>query len=471
MRRKKLPFFENVEITSLGAEGKAIARHNDMVIFVKMVAPGDIVDLQIIKKKKNYMEGRVTAIHKYSDLRTEPFCKHFGTCGGCKLQHIPYNLQLESKQKQVEDALVRIGRLEIPSLRPILGSEKQQFYRNKLEFSFSNQRWITEEEARTGAEIEESRALGFHVPGFFDKIVDIEKCWLQGDPSNKIRNTIKDFCLKNEFSFFNTREHSGFMRNLIVRTSTTGELMVIVVFNKESKKDRELLLAHLISEVLEISSLFYVVNSKLNDTLYDQEMVLYSGKDHIIEKLEDLSFKIGPKSFFQTNSGQALRLYQVTREFADLKGDEIVYDLYTGTGSIANFIARKAKKVVGIESVPDAIEDAKINSEINNIQNTVFFAGDMKDIFSDEFIEENGKPNVIITDPPRAGMHNNVVEQILKLEPERIVYVSCNPATQARDLQILDPKYKVTEVQPVDMFPHTHHVENIVKLERRESKN
>ncbi|MCF8378081.1 MAG: 23S rRNA (uracil(1939)-C(5))-methyltransferase RlmD [Bacteroidales bacterium] len=467
MRRKKLPFFENIEITDLGAEGNAIARVNEMVIFVKMVAPGDVVDLQIVKKRKNYMEGRVMAIHKYSDIRTEPFCKHFGTCGGCKLQHIPYNLQIKYKQKQVEDALTRIGHLELPVVRPIMGSDHEQFYRNKLEFSFSNQRWITEEEARTGVELEEMRALGFHVPGYFDKIVDVEKCWLQDDPSNQIRNSIKAFCLKNNYDFFNTRDHSGFMRNLIVRTSTTGEVMVIVVFNKESKAKREALLTHLMEAVPGISSLFYVINSKLNDSLYDQEMVLFAGKGHIIEKLEDLSFKIDPKSFFQTNSTQALRLYQVAREFADLKGDEVVYDLYTGTGSIANFVARKAKKVVGIESVPEAIEDAKINSEINNINNTEFFAGDMKDIFTDEFVETNGRPDLIITDPPRAGMHSKVVEQILKLEPARIVYVSCNPATQARDLQLLDAKYKLVEVQPVDMFPHTHHVENVVKLEIR----
>ena len=467
MGRRKLPFFEKVEITDLGAEGKAIARVNDMVIFVKMVAPGDIVDLQVIKKRKKYMEARVTAIHKYSDIRTDAFCQHFGTCGGCKLQHIPYDLQIQYKQKQVEDALTRIGGLKIPSPRPIMGSEQDQYYRNKLEFSFSSLRWITEEEANSGVEIEEMRALGFHVPGYFDKIVDVEKCWLQNDPSNKIRNTIKDFCLKNDYSFFNARDHSGFMRNLIVRTSTTGDLMVIVVFNSDEQEERESLLKHLIHEVPDISSLFYVVNKKLNDSLYDQDMILYSGKDHIIENLEDLSFKIGPKSFFQTNSRQALRLYQVTREFAELKGDEIVYDLYTGTGSIANFVARNAKKVVGIESVPEAIEDARINSEINNITNTDFFAGDMKDIFSDEFIDENGKPDLIITDPPRAGMHTKVVEQIIKLEPEKIVYVSCNPATQARDLQLLDVKYKVKEIQPVDMFPHTHHVENIVSLELR----
>ncbi len=468
MRRKKLPFFEKVEITDIASEGKSIAKVNDMVIFVKMVAPGDIVDLQVIKKKKNYMEARVTAFHKYSDLRVEPFCEHFGTCGGCKWQHIPYELQLKSKQKQVEDNLRRIGGLEFPPLQPILGSEQSQFYRNKLEFSFSDHRWITAEEAESGEELAEMRALGFHVPGFFDKIVDVEKCWLQEDPSNKIRNTIKKFSLENDFTYYNIREHSGFMRNVIVRTSTTGDLMVIVVFNEEKKQARESLLDHLKKEVPEISSLFYVVNEKFNDTLYDQNMVVYSGKDHIIEKMEDLQFKIGPKSFFQTNSRQAQRLYEVAREFAELEGDEIVYDLYTGTGTIANFIAGKAKKIVGIESVPEAIEDAKINSELNRIENTEFFVGDMKDVFTDEFVEKNGRPNVIITDPPRAGMHSKVVEQILNLGAQRIVYVSCNPATQARDLQILDEKYKIKRVQPVDMFPHTHHVENIVQLELRD---
>jgi len=468
LRRKKLPFFEKVEITDIASEGKSIAKVNDMVIFVKMVAPGDIVDLQVIKKKKNYMEARVTAFHKYSDLRVEPFCEHFGTCGGCKWQHIPYELQLKSKQKQAEDNLRRIGGIEIPPLKPILGSEQSQFYRNKLEFSFSDHRWITAEEAESGEELGEMRALGFHVPGFFDKIVDVEKCWLQEDPSNKIRNTIKKFSLENDFSYYNIREHTGFMRNVVVRTSTTGDLMVIVVFNEENMQARESLLDYLKKEVPEISSLFYVVNEKFNDTLYDQNLVVYSGKDHIIEKMEDLQFKIGPKSFFQTNSRQAQRLYEVAREFSELEGDEIVYDLYTGTGTIANFIAGKAKKVVGIESVPEAIEDAKINSELNKIENTEFFVGDMKDVFTDEFVEKNGRPNVIITDPPRAGMHSKVVEQILKLGAQRIVYVSCNPATQARDLQILDEKYKINRVQPVDMFPHTHHVENIVQLELRD---
>ena len=468
MGRRKLPFFEKVEITDIASEGKSIAKINDMVVFVKMVAPGDIVDLQVIKKKKKYMEARVTAFHKYSDLRTEPFCEHFGTCGGCKWQHIPYDLQLKSKHKQVEDALTRIGGLEIPPLKPILGSEQSQFYRNKMEFGFSDHRWITSEQAESGEEIAEMRALGLHVPGYFDKIVDIEKCWLQQDPSNKIRNTVRKFSIKNDFSFYNPREHTGFMRTLIVRTSTTGDLMVIVAFNEDDKEAIELLLDHLLKEVPEISSLFYVINKKFNDTLYDQNLIVYSGEDHMIEKMEDLQFKIGPKSFFQTNSRQSLRLYQVAREFADLQGDEIVYDLYTGTGTIANFVAAKAKKVVGIESVPEAIEDAKINSEINQIANTDFFAGDMKDIFTEAFVEKNGRPDVIITDPPRAGMHSNVVEQILNLGAKKIVYVSCNPSTQARDLQILDEKYKILEVQPVDMFPHTHHVENIVKLELRD---
>ena len=467
MGRAKKPFFEKVVITDIGAEGKAIAKVDDKVIFVKMVAPGDIVDLQVTKKRKKYMEAKVMAFHKHSELRVEPFCSHFGTCGGCKWQHLPYDEQLKFKEKQVQDALQRIGKIAFPEIKAILRSENETFYRNKLEFSASSNRWMTEEEIQSGKVFEETRALGFHVPGLFDKIVDIEKCWLQEDPSNKIRNVIKEFSIKNDFEFFNPREQSGFLRNLIIRTSTSGEVMVIVVFKREDQEKRMALLDHLIAEVPGISSLFYVINEKLNDTLYDQELIVYKGKDHIIENMEDLKFKIGPKSFFQTNTRQSLQLYRITREFARLGGNELVYDLYTGTGTIANFVAKQAKKVIGIESVPEAIEDAKTNSEINNIRNTDFFAGDMKDLFSDEFVQEKGKPDVIITDPPRAGMHTRVVEQILKLEAKRIVYVSCNPATQARDLQLLDEKYKIRAVQPVDMFPHTHHVENVVLLEIR----
>lgn len=464
-KKKQLPFFEKVEITDLAAEGKAIARIDDMVCFVDKLVPGDIVDLQIIKKRKKYMEGRVTAFHKYSDIRQDPFCKHFGVCGGCKWQHLPYSQQLKFKQQQVYDTLKRIGKIELPEINEILGSANQTFYRNKLEYTFSNHRWLSKEEIGTGEEIKDTRALGFHIPGLFDKIVDIEKCWLQEDPSNQIRNTLRDFALKNNYSFFSQREHGGLLRNLIVRTSTTGEVMVIVVFYDNEKDKIEKTLNHLNDQIKGISSLMYAVNQKGNDTLYDQEILVFKGKDHIFESLEDLKFKIGPKSFFQTNSKQALELYKISREFAALTGDEIVYDLYTGTGTIANFVARKAKKVIGIESVPEAIEDAFINSEINGITNTDFFAGDMKDLLNAEFIKKHGKPDVIITDPPRAGMHKNVIDSILRASPRRIVYVSCNPSTQARDLELLSEKYKVTSVQPVDMFPHTHHVENVVKLE------
>jgi 23S rRNA (uracil1939-C5)-methyltransferase len=464
-KKNQLPFFEKVEITDLAAEGKAIVRINDMVCFVNMLVPGDIVDLQIIKKRKKYMEGRVTAFHKYSDIRQEPFCKHFGTCGGCKWQHLPYPLQLKFKQQQVFDTLSRIGKIELPEIREILGSENDTFYRNKLEYTFSNHRWLSKEEIGTGEEIKDTRALGFHIPGLFDKIVDVEKCWLQEDPSNEIRNILRDFVLKNNYSFFSQREHGGLLRNLIIRTSISGEVMVIVVFYDNEPDLIEKILNHLYDKVKGISSLMYAINQKGNDTLYDQEIIVFKGEDHIFENLEDLKFKIGPKSFFQTNSKQALELYKVSREFADLTGDEIVYDLYTGTGTIANFVARKAKKVIGIESVPEAIEDAFVNSRINGITNTDFFAGDMKDLLNEEFIEKHGNPDVIITDPPRAGMHKNVIDSILNASPKRIVYVSCNPSTQARDLELLSEKYKVTAVQPVDMFPHTHHVENVVRLE------
>ena len=467
MGRRNKPFFEKVEITGVGAEGNAIAKINDMVVFVKMVAPGDVVDLQVIKKRKRYMEARVTAFHKYSDLRVKPFCKHFGVCGGCKWQHLPYPEQLKFKHQQVIDAMVRIGGLEIPEPHPIMGSENERYYRNKLEFSFSNQKWKTREEIESTEIIEDAPALGFHVPGLFDKIVDIEECWLQEDPSNRIRNTIKDFGVKNGLEFFNPRDQSGLLRNLVIRTGSDSEIMVIMVFRREDEKSRIRLLDHLLEEIPGITSLFYVINEKLNDTLYDQEMVLYHGKDHIIERMEELQFRIGPKSFFQTNSKQSLELYRKAREFAGLTGKEVVYDLYTGTGTIANFVAKKSAHVIGIESVPEAIEDAKVNSALNKITNTRFYSGDIKDVFNDAFIAENGRPDVVITDPPRAGMHQSVVEKLLELRPGKIVYVSCNPATQARDLKILDEAYRIMQIQPVDMFPHTHHVENIVFLELR----
>ncbi len=466
-RKKKLPFLEKVEIISLGAEGKAIAKTDQLVTFVKYAAPGDIVDIQVKKKRKNYMEGIVTKFHELSDIRQKPFCDHFGTCGGCKWQHIPYNVQLEFKQKQVFDALTRIGKLELPEISKIKGSEKDTFYRNKLEFTFSAHRWLSQEEIDSGEDINETRALGFHIPGLFNKIVDVHKCWLQEEPCNGIKNLIRDYALQNDLSFFNQKEHNGFLRNLIIRTSTTGEVMVILSFFHEDEKARIKLLDHIYNHYPHLTSLMFVINEKGNDTLYDQEIICYKGRDHIFEELESLKFKIGPKSFFQTNTQQALELYKIARDFADMQENEIVYDLYTGTGTIANFVAKKAKKVIGIESVPEAIEDAKINSEINNISNTEFYSGDIKDMLTNDFFQNHGKPDLIITDPPRAGMHKNVVSGILQSEPEKIVYVSCNPATQARDLELLSEKYRITHVQPVDMFPQTHHVENVVRLVRK----
>ncbi len=467
MGKRKLPFFEKVEITDIGAEGKAIARVNDMVTFVSMVAPGDIVDLQVTRKRKRFAEARVTHIHKLSDMRVEPSCEHFGVCGGCKWQHIPYNEQLKFKEKQVIDALLRIGKLELPEVTPILGSKEEYFYRNKLEFTFSNRRWYTREELDSSGDFKNWNALGFHVPGMFDKVVDINKCWLQPEPSNAIRNFVRKYAEEHELQFFDTRDSGGFLRNLIIRTSTTGELMVILAFFREEKENREALLESLGNEFPQITSLMYTVNPKANDTLYDQEIIVFKGRDHIVEEMEGLKFRIGPKSFFQTNTHQSLELYKVARDFAGLTGNELVYDLYTGTGTIANFVARSAGKVIGIESVPEAIADAWINSEINGIDNTAFFSGDMKDLLSNEFLGIHGRPDVVITDPPRIGMHESVVVTLLEAAPAKIVYVSCNPATQARDLELLSGLYKVTKVQPVDMFPHTHHVENVVLLELR----
>lgn len=465
--RRKKPFFEKAEILDYGAEGKAIAKIDEKVVFVKLAAPGDIVDLQVTKKRKNYMEARVTGWHHYSEIRQNPFCDHFGVCGGCNWQHIPYEKQLEFKHKQVVETLKRIGKVELPEIQAILGSDQNIFYRNKMEYTFSAHRWLSEEELQSDVTFDDTRALGFHVPGLYDKIVDINKCWLQPEPGNKIRNFIREYCLKNNVPYYSQKKQDGIMRNLIVRTASTGENMVVLSFFQEHESMRKDLLAQINKHFPEIDSLMYVINSKANDTLYDQHIKLFSGKDHIVEEMEGLKFKIGPKSFFQTNTAQGLKLYQIVRDFAAIDNEDVVYDLYTGTGTIANFVAGAAKKVVGIESVPEAIEDAKINSKLNNISNTVFFTGDMKDLFSDSFIEENGSPDILITDPPRAGMHANVTEQILKIEPGRIVYVSCNPATQARDLQLLDEKYKVTAVQPVDMFPHTHHVENVVRLDKK----
>ena len=469
-KKKALPLLEKVTITDVAAEGKALAKVNDMVVFVPYVVPGDVVDLQIKRKKNKYAEAVAVKFHEYSSQRAVPFCQHYGVCGGCKWQCLSYEDQIKYKQKQVTDNLTRIGKVELPEISPILGSEKTKFYRNKLEFTFSDKRWLTEEEVKAEIKYEQMNAVGFHIPGAFDKVLAIEKCWLQDDISNQIRNTIRDYAYEHGLAFYNIRNHEGLLRNLMIRTSSTGELMVLLQVRVSADKDVEdakALLAHVADKFPQITSLLYVVNNKCNDTINDLDVEVFKGNDHIFEEMEGLRFKVGPKSFYQTNSEQAYNLYKVTRDFAGLTGNELVYDLYTGTGTIANFVSRKAKKVVGIEYVPEAIEDAKVNSAINGITNALFYAGDMKDMLTQDFINEHGRPDVIITDPPRAGMHNDVIDVILFAEPKRIVYVSCNPATQARDLQLLDAKYKVIAVQPVDMFPHTHHVENVVLLEKR----
>ncbi|MCZ4694159.1 23S rRNA (uracil(1939)-C(5))-methyltransferase RlmD [Ancylomarina euxinus] len=465
--RNRKPLLENIEIIKLAAEGKAIAKVDDKVVFVTNVIPGDVVDVQVTKKRKSYMEGHPVVFHKYSDLRVDAFCEHFGICGGCKWQNLPYLDQLNFKQQEVLDNLSRIGKIDLPEANPILPSAKTKFYRNKLEFTFSNKRYLTFDEINSDADIARTPAVGFHVPRLFDKVVDINKCHLQAEPSNAVRLAIKEYAFANDLSFFDIRAQVGFLRTLVIRTSTTGDVMVIVVFYHEDVEKREGLMAHLAEKFPEITSLMYIINEKANDSITDQEVILYKGVDHIFEQMEDLKFKIGPKSFYQTNSEQAYELYSKTREFANIQKDEVVYDLYTGTGTIANFVARQAKKVIGIEYVPEAIEDAKLNSEINGIDNTSFFAGDMKNVLNAEFIAEHGHPDMMIVDPPRAGMHADVVETILQAAPNRIVYVSCNSATQARDLEMMDNAYKVTKIQAVDMFPHTHHVENIVLMEKR----
>ena len=469
MARKKAnyPLVEGLEIVDIAAEGKALGRWNDIVVFVPMAVPGDVVDVQIRSKRRRFMEGYIVNYVKKSPLREEPVCEHYGTCGGCKWQHLPYSEQLRFKQQQVADQLGRIGKIELPAVSPILGSAKTLFYRNKLEFTFSNKRWLTAEEITSGDEIADSPALGFHIPNLFDKVLDIRKCWLQDDPSNPIRLAVREFCLENGYSFYNIREHKGLMRNLIIRTSTTGEVMAIVVFGENDPQRIDALLQHTAEKFPQITSLMYVVNTKLNDTIGDLDILLYKGNDHIFEQMEGLRFKIGPKSFYQTNSLQAYELYKIARDFAALTGAETVYDLYTGTGTIANFVARQCRKVVGVEYVPEAIEDAKVNARLNGIGNAVFYAGDMKDVLNERFIAENGRPDVVILDPPRAGIHEDVARTILTAAPARIVYVSCNPATQARDVALLDGAYRVTKIQPVDMFPHTHHVENVVQLMRR----
>jgi 23S rRNA (uracil1939-C5)-methyltransferase len=461
-KKKPLPVLEKVLVTGIAAEGKAIARYGDWVIFIPFAVPGDVVDVRLTRKKNNYAEGKAVHFHQYSPLRTDAFCEHYGVCGGCKWQILPYPEQIRYKQQQVVDNLTRIGKIELPEINPILGSVKTRFYRNKLEFTFSNKRWLTEEEMQT--EIENTNVLGFHIPGRFDKVLDIRKCWLQSDISNQIRNEIKAFALQNNYTFFDLRNQCGLLRNIIIRTSSGGEVMLIVVFFENDADKRNTLLTHIGTTFPAITSLLYIINEKANDTVADQKVHVFKGNDFIHEEMEDLKFKISPKSFFQTNSEQACNLYRIVRDFAELSGNEAVYDLYTGTGTIANFVARQARRVIGIEYIPEAIEDARINSEINGIGNTLFFAGDMKNILNAEFINAYGRPNVVITDPPRAGMHNEVIETILSAQPRRIVYVSCNPATQARDLNLLNRKYRLDKVQPVDMFPHTHHVENVCAL-------
>lgn len=469
-KKKSLPVLENITITDYAAEGKALARVNELVVFVPFAVPGDVVDLQVRRKKHSYCEAEIIRFIRYSERRVKPFCQHFGICGGCKWQNIPYDEQLRMKQKQVYDQLTRIGKVNLPEFNQILGSVKTQGYRNKLEFGCSNRRWLTQDEIASGSDFTQMNAVGFHITGAFDKILPIEKCWLMDDLQNKIRNAIRDYAYEHDIVFYDIRKQCGLLRDIMVRNSDTGEWMVLIQFHYEKDEDEVIvknLLQHIADGFPEITSLLYVNNQKGNDTFNDLNIEVFKGNDYIYETMDGLTFKVGAKSFYQTNTKQAYHLYSVVRDFANLTGNELVYDLYTGTGTIANFVSRYAKRVIGIEYVPEAIEDAKINSEINNISNTLFFAGDMKDILTESFISENGTPDIIITDPPRAGMHPDVVQTIIKTAPKRIVYVSCNPATQARDLSLLDDLYEVVAVQPVDMFPHTPHVENVVLLNRR----
>ncbi|WP_423148532.1 23S rRNA (uracil(1939)-C(5))-methyltransferase RlmD [Rubrolithibacter danxiaensis] len=466
-------FIQNIQVIDIAEDGKGVGKADDLVIFIEKAVPGDVVDIELLRKKKNFAEAKIQNLIKPSAYRTEPFCPHFGTCGGCKWQHMDYEAQLQFKQKSVTDALQRLAKVDVSNTEPILRSFETRYYRNKLEFTFSNKRWLTNNDMQD-RENQEMNALGFHIPLRFDKILNIETCYLQTDPSNEIRNQLRAFCIKNNLSFYDLRTHEGALRNLIIRTATTGELMVLVAFAYADKKEIKLVMEFLKGNFPQITSLLYFINQKKNDTYFDQDIITYAGKDHIVEEMpveeaggEMLKFKIGPKSFYQTNALQAYELYKITREFAGLKGDELVYDLYTGTGTIANFAAKKVKHVIGIEYVPSAIEDAKVNSEINKITNTTFYAGDMKDVLTPEFVAQHGKPDVIITDPPRAGMHPDVVQRLLEIEAAKIVYVSCNAATQARDLAVLKEKYEVSRIRPVDMFPHTQHVENVVLLTLR----
>ena len=468
-RKKKDIVLENVEIESVAAEGKALARVDGAVVFVQFAVPGDIVDVKVTKKKKNYMEGHILRLIRPSEHRLEPFCSHFGICGGCKWQPLPYKMQLEAKQRQVYDQLVRIGHLEIPEIQPIIGSDKTTGYRNKLEFTFSERRWIEDGENPENMPPQDRCGLGFHVGRFFDKVLDIRHCHLQEEPSNRIRLFIKTYAVEHGLEFFDIRNHHGFLRNMIIRNNFKGDVMLILCLYHEDREKRTALLDAVAAEFPEITSLWYVINGKANDSISDQECILYKGDDAIYEEMEGLRFRIGPKSFYQTNSLQAYKLYCVAREFAAIKEGETVYDLYTGTGTIAQFVSAKAGKVIGIEYVTEAIEDAKTNARNNGIENCFFYAGDMKDVLTDGFISEHGKPDVVILDPPRAGIHPDVAQVILNAAPSRIVYVSCNPASQARDLALLDSKYRISAVRPVDMFPHTHHVENVCALEIRDN--
>lgn len=466
-KRKNLPVVEGLEITKVAAEGKSIARWNDLVVFIPFGAPGDIADIKIDRKKHSFCEGHIVNMIKPSEIRTEPMCEHFGVCGGCKFQHIPYEYQLQFKQQQVTDALERIAKIELPKVNDILGSKEITHYRNKLEFTFSNKSWLTFEQLNSGEEFNDRDAVGFHIPGAFDKVLNINKCWLQDNISNEMRNFIRDYAKDKGYTFYDIRNNVGLMRMMMVRITSTGDIMLVVVFGENDEAAVKDVMGAIAEKFPQITSLMHVINTKVNDSLGDQVFILDRGSEFIEEEMEGLKFRIGPKSFYQTNSRQAYELYKVARGMAKLTGNELVYDLYTGTGTIANFVARNAKQVIGIEYVPEAIEDAKLNSNVNGIENTLFYAGDMKDILTDEFVGKHGVPDVMIIDPPRAGMHEDVVGVIMNAEPKRIVYVSCNPATQARDLAMLDSKYKVVEIQPVDMFPHTQHVENVVGLERR----
>ncbi|MCB0807303.1 MAG: 23S rRNA (uracil(1939)-C(5))-methyltransferase RlmD [Bacteroidales bacterium] len=466
-KRREQPVYTNVEITDAGAEGKAVARVNDQVVFIPFAAPGDVVDIQVTKKRRSYLKGKILEIHTYSDKRTEPRCEHFGTCGGCKWQHLKYEEQLRFKQKQVKDNLSRIGKFEMPELHPILPSENIYFYRNKLEFTFSGRRWLTEYSKEIDFADRNMNGLGFYMPGMFDRVLDINNCYLQEEPSNSIRLAVKDYTQQLGLEYYDVKNHTGFLRNLLIRSSTTGDLMVVLVVKYEDHGKINEVLQFIADKFPQITSLMYAVNTGVNDVFANFEIKLFKGNPYIEEEMEGLRFRIGPVSFYQTNSHQAYQLYKVARDYAGLTGNEVVYDLYTGTGTIANFVASRSKKVVGIEYVESAVEDARVNSELNGLDNTSYFAGDIARVLDEDFVNDNGKPDVVITDPPRAGMHQTVVEQLLKIAPERIVYISCNPATQARDVTLLDEMYAVEEIQPVDMFPHTHHVENVIKLVKR----